>query len=360
MRVGLLIDRWDPLRGGAERALDQLARHLAGAGHEVHVFGARCEAQPPGEFHAVRSGGLTRGARELRLGRSMTAAARGVGCDVTVGVRHLERVDLLWLHGGVHRVSVAARRAARRGRHAEVEVLRGRHRAFEELERTALEGGARRVVVPSPGVQREVLARYPGAAERTFVVEPGVDLARFHPDARAAARLDLRRSLGLEEDAPLVALPAANPGLKGLPALLAALDRDGDPPHLVVAGSRRCPRGVRRRPRVHWHPHLDPLLLAAGADLVALPTWRDTFGLALVEALACGTPVVTSHHAGAAERVRAAGCSVGADPQNPEAVLAALRAPRPDASTLRHAVADLGLEASLQRVTQHLEHLAVS
>ena len=65
MRVGLLIDRWDPLRGGAERALDQLARHLAGAGHEVHVFGARCKAQPPGEFHAVRSGGRTRGARMM-------------------------------------------------------------------------------------------------------------------------------------------------------------------------------------------------------------------------------------------------------------------------------------------------------
>ena len=179
MRVGLLIDRWDPRRGGAERALDQLAQHLAGAGHEVHVFGAGCQVPPPGEFHAVRAGGLTRGAREKRLGRSMTAAARGVGCDVTVGVRHLERVDLLWLHGGVHRVSVGARHAARRGRHAEQEVLLGRHRVFEELERAAIEGGARRVVVPSPGVQREVVGLYPAAAERTFVVEPGVDLTRI-------------------------------------------------------------------------------------------------------------------------------------------------------------------------------------
>jgi len=360
VRVGLLIDRWDPRRGGAERALDQLAQHLAGAGHEVHVFGAGCQVPPPGEFHAVRAGGLTRGAREKRLGRSMTAAARGVGCDVTVGVRHLERVDLLWLHGGVHRVSVGARHAARRGRHAEQEVLLGRHRVFEELERAAIEGGARRVVVPSPGVQREVVGLYPAAAERTFVVEPGVDLTRFHPDARAAARPARRRELGLGEDARLIALPAANPRLKGLPSLLAALDLDGDPPHLVVAGSRRCPRGVRRRPRVHWRPRLDPLLLAAGADLVALPTWRDTFGLALVEALACGTPVVTSHYAGAAERVRAAGCRIDAAPEHPEAVLAALRPARSDVHTLRRAVADLDLEASLVRVTQHLEDLAVS
>ena len=41
----------------------------------------------------------------------------------------------------------------------------------------------------------------------------------------------------------------------------------------------------------------------ASADLYALPTWYDSFGFTVLEALACGTPVVTTDHAGAAELV---------------------------------------------------------
>lgn len=360
MRIGLLIDRWDSARGGAERALDQLAKHLAGAGHEVHIFGASCAVTPPGEFHRVRAGGMTRGAYEKRLGRSMTAAAQGVDCDATLGVRHLERVDLLWLHGGSHRATLSARRRAVRGEKAAPVVPRGRHRTFDELEHTALQGGARRVVVPSAMARRELEERYPGASERVAVVEPGVDLERFHPDAREGASAALRAELGLDANARLVAFPAANPRLKGLPALLAAHARLDDPPHLVVAGSKRCPRGVRRRPRVHWRAHLDPLTLAAGADLVAVPTWRDTFGLALVEALACGTPVVTSRFAGAADRVRAARGVVVDDPDDVDALAAALRAPGPNVAEVRRAVEDLSLTSSMARMTAHLEELTVS
>lgn len=360
MRVGLLIDRWDPARGGAERAFDQLAEHLLSQGHEVHLFGSRCVGTPRAPFHLVRGGGWSRGTREKRLGRSMTAAANGVGCDVTVGARHLERVDLLWLHGGCHRMTLLARRCAARGSDSSPRPPRGRHRTFDELERTALEGGARRVLVPSTLVLKELETQYPEASERVHVVEPGVDLERFHPRAREAARASLRQELGLSTEARLVALPAANPRLKGLPVLLAALDRLPEPPALVVAGSRRCPRGVRRRRHVHWRAHLDPLLLAAGADLVCVPTWRDTFGLSLVEALACGTPVVTSRQAGAAERVRSAGGVVLEDPGDVERLAQILTGPWPVGPGLRQAVEDLVLEESMEEITAHLEGLAVS
>lgn len=114
MRVGFLIDRWQPTRGGAERALAEFAAHLEVGGHEVHAFGSegpRPGESAPGQFHRVRSHGLSRGARERNLGELMLAAAEGAGCEVTIGVRHLPRVDLLWLHGGTH---VATLRALRK------------------------------------------------------------------------------------------------------------------------------------------------------------------------------------------------------------------------------------------------------
>ena len=323
LRVGLLIDRWDPARGGAESALHALAHFLAARGHRVEVFAERAGAQPPGALHLVRTRGWTRGARERRLGRALVDAARGEGCEVTLGVRHLESVDVLWLHGGCHRATLAARRRARerpsRGAaYARPRAPRGRHRAFDELERAALGGGARVVVCPSRLVEEELLERYPHAAERLVVVENGVDAERFHPRERDAARAGLRAVCGLAPGAsepPLLGFLARNPELKGLPPLLAALARVRSPYHLFVAGPRH-PRAWRRRARAAGVPPeritvrswIDPLQAAAGADLALLPTWRDTSGLVLLEALACGTPVVTSRFAGAARALpRAAG-----------------------------------------------------
>ena len=115
MKVGLLIDRWDPQRGGAEACLGLLAKHLVSSGHEVHVIAASAREPLPGAFQRVRGLGLTRGVRERRLGRNMTAAAQGLGCDVTVAVRHVEQPTMLWLHGGAHRATLEARwRAAHR------------------------------------------------------------------------------------------------------------------------------------------------------------------------------------------------------------------------------------------------------
>ncbi|MDA1264627.1 MAG: glycosyltransferase family 4 protein [Planctomycetota bacterium] len=308
MRVGLLIDRWDARRGGAERALDQLARYLDAQGDEVHVFASQQDGEVTGEFHRVRAGGITRGVRERRLGRSLLAAAQGVGCEVTLGVRHLERVDLLWLHAGSHRASLGARRRAARslfgfeGRG--LVVPRGRHRVFDDIEGLAMNGGARKVLVPSAMVALEMLAQYPLASGRLEVVAPGIDLEAFHPRRRGEAREQLRELVGVVPGMPILTFPARNPRLKGLPALARALHRIHGKAHLLVAGPKRRPREVRGLPHATWLPEVDPVLLAAGADLCVMPTWRDTLGLALVEALACGTPVIASGFAGVAEYLK--------------------------------------------------------
>ena len=365
VRVGLLLDRWQPTRGGAERAFDQLAHHLTAAGHQVHRFAREEQGRSAGTFHRLTVHGLTRAAREIELGRHFQQAARDVGCDVTVGLRHLEQVDLLWLHGGAHRCTLAGRRRSQGRKGPNSFTPSGRHRLFEELERRALAGGARRVVVPSFMVRDELRALYPEAAAEIEVVEPGIDLTRFHPKAREEAGRALRAELGLDPDSPLLVMPAAQPRLKGLIPLLSALEHLPDPPHLCVAGPRRKPGAFQRSPllrsgRLHWRTHLDPMLLAAGADRVVLPTWRDTFGLALVEALAAGSTVLTSRFAGAAARVAAGGGVVLDDPGDVEALAAGLCAPRPNPDLPRGAVLDLDLHRSLTRMQGIIEELALS
>lgn len=369
--VGFLIDRWDPERGGAERALTQLAGHLEQRGHRVLAFASEGRAGAPGELRTVAARGITRGARARALSTALPEAARAAGCEVTIGIRHLARVDLYWPHGGAQGAAFAARRRAR-GLDPDRPPY-GRHRTFAELERGLLEeGGARRVVCVSAAVQHEFEQCYPGCAERTTVIENGVDLERFRPDLRAAARPRLRAELGLDLDTPLLAFAAREPELKGLAPLLSSLARSTDTSwHLVVAGPRRSAKWERLArslglgpERVTVRAHVPADVLLPGADLCVLPTWRDPCPLVVLEALASGTPVVTTRGAGNAHRIDAASGSVLDGPE--DAALGAelsgwierIRSDAVDPAAVRARVADCGTPAWLAALEREVTSLA--
>ena len=83
-------------------------------GREVHVFAAEARGRPPGSFHRVRRRGFTRASRERSLAHGLVEAAEEAGC-VTIGCRHLPRVDLYWPHDGSPWASLLAHRRATGG-----------------------------------------------------------------------------------------------------------------------------------------------------------------------------------------------------------------------------------------------------
>ncbi len=351
LKAGFLIDRWRPGRGGAEKALALLAAHLEERGWEVHAFGARGPARgedAPGRFHRVRALGVTRAGYEKALGRALVEAARQEGDLVTVGVRHLPRVDLLWTQNGILRAEFGEG------------PLRGKRRVFLEFERDLLDrGGARRVACVSSLVRDEVLRFYPSCRDRVVLVPNGVDLERFRIETREREGTELRKSLGIPRGHLLLTFPGRDPSRKGLPLLLRALaPLQGLPWVLLVAGPKnpgRWRREALRRglapERVRVLSHLEGPALAAGSDLCVLPTKRDPCGLVILEALACGTPVVTTARAGAAEVLRGGeGGTVLEDPEDQGALEAALEgwmnrllSGPPDREALRGRVRDRGL-----------------
>jgi len=313
LRVGFLIDRWDPRRGGAERAMAQLAEHLIVRGHRVLAIACEHALDSPGEHVRVSTWGLTRSARERRLARNLVAAAREHHVDVTIGARHLYEVDLYWPHGGSHRVTLDA--LVRAGLMRQSHDLRGRHKTFVELERELLErGGARKVVCVSQLVFDELARDYPACRDRLVLVENGVDLRKFHPSLRATVGAALRKELELPDGVPLIAFAARNPVLKGSSSLVGAMLAISSPMapaewrdldwSLLIAGDDPARWHFRDQmdefaARTRWREHVDPVALWSAADLCVLPTWRDTSGLVILEALACGTPVITTASAGA-------------------------------------------------------------
>ncbi|MBL8860329.1 MAG: glycosyltransferase family 4 protein [Planctomycetes bacterium] len=380
LRVGFVIDRWQPSRGGAERALAQLARHLEQRGHTALAFadeGPKPGEDAPGQVHLVARKGwsLSRGGRERAFAEAALRAAEAQDCDVTLGVRHLPRVDVYWPHGGSHARSLAALRAARAWTEAQPSVVTpvtpaGRHRAFVQFERELMEGGgARRVVCVSKLVERELAADFPGGRERLVHIGNGVDLETFHAHDRLRSGLAVRRELRMEERGALIAFVARQPVLKGLPVLFAALSRLRDEDwNLVVAGPRDVAQWRRRaraaglaEERVRIVAHADSAELLGAADILAHPTWRDTSGLVVLEALASGTPVITTACAGEAESVTTECGTVLERPGDVAGLSEALRLwilrsqqRSVDHDAIRASVAERGQEAWLQRITHEL------
>ncbi|MGD9598733.1 MAG: glycosyltransferase [Steroidobacteraceae bacterium] len=120
----------------------------------------------------------------------------------------------------------------------------------------------------------------------------GVDIETFHPGMRT---LDVRRELALPDDTRLLVYAGRFSGEKNLPVLIEAFERLGRPYHLLLIGGGE---DKAYAPNVTAMPYRrDSAELArwiASCDALVHAGTRETFGLVIVEALACGRPVIAA------------------------------------------------------------------
>ena len=170
------------------------------------------------------------------------------------------------------------------------------------------------IVVWSQSERESLTSIYQVPARRTAVIPPGVDSARFSP----GARLEARANLGLKGD-KMVLFVGRLERLKGVDVLLSAMAMMEDPvdAKLVIVGGAECSPerriliehaeqlGISDRVQFHSSVDQDELIqYYRAADVCALPSYYESFGLAALEASACGTPVVASEVGGLPEIVR--------------------------------------------------------
>jgi len=142
------------------------------------------------------------------------------------------------------------------------------------------------------------------------VIPNGVSTDQFHPAARTLRRDQARREFALLPT-DLVLLLIGNDWVKkGLRCLLRAVALCGDRSlRLLVAGNDdpaifaseiadEIKNAVRFLP-----PREDVLAYYAAADVYVGPSLEDAFGLPILEAMACGLPVIASSFAGASEAI---------------------------------------------------------
>lgn len=318
MKIGICYESVIPSRGGCETYIADLIRRLVADGHEVHLYAEdRDAAAVPKQvvFHAIMP---TAGPRFLKPWRFAAACARAVeqeGHDVVLGFVKTWRQDVLIPQGGLHVASAeyglrkythpVARCLARLGR-----WLSPAHWSFCLLERRQYLGPERPLlIVPSRFVQKHLEHYYGLSGERIRVIPNAIDPKRFAVRDRLKLRDEMRSRLGIGPEEPTALFVGHNYRLKGLDTLLKALARRPDLPlRTVVCGSARIGRYQRRvkrlglEERVHllgFCPDVRPAFYAA--DFLVHPTFYDPCSLVVLEALACGLPVITTACNGAAE-----------------------------------------------------------
>lgn len=316
MRIAFCHENVLPARGGAEMYVADFCRRLAAAGHDVHLYACRWDAATlPGNLtlHTIRPPRGPRSLRPWRFSASVRAALERDRPDVSIGFDKTFGPDIYYPLGGLQPASAAgtirknrpplARAAARALKRLDVA-----HYSYCRLERRHLLGPNPPLLVTNSDRVRDDARRYYGMPnDRVRVILNAIDPARFDERDRPRIRADERRRWGYGPGAVVAAFVAMNYRLKGLEPLLHAL------PHvpalkLVVAGNlktgpwRRLARrlGVSERV-VFLGPTGDVRRIYFGADFHVHPTFYDPCSSVVLEALACGLPVVTSRYNGAAE-----------------------------------------------------------
>jgi len=188
---------------------------------------------------------------------------------------------------------------------------------------------ADRLVANTRAEAQDLIDQYGADPDRVLVVEPGVDLARFSPPwpgRELATAVEARERLGLPVSGQIVAFVGRIQPLKGPDVLLraAAELRQLDPTlaetlTIVIVGgpsgsgldrpsalmdlaaSLGIADSVRFLPPQAGADLPD---LYRAADLIAVPSYNESFGLVAMEAQACGTPVVAAAVGGLVTAVR--------------------------------------------------------
>ncbi len=179
---------------------------------------------------------------------------------------------------------------------------------FDQRAREAVANSSH-LITGSRSGQRELIENYDVPLSRVFVALNGVDHSMYRPDGPGPDAV--LAAAGRSDDRPYVlfvgsVLPRKNLSL--LRRAMAILAAEGFPHDLVIVtgstllapdpgsllAAAEKPLGGRPVHNLSGVSEHDLAALMRGADLLCLPSDSEGFGLPVLEAMACGTPVVVS------------------------------------------------------------------
>jgi glycosyltransferase involved in cell wall biosynthesis len=187
------------------------------------------------------------------------------------------------------------------------------------------------IICPTYHAKKELEDR--GVTDRIEVISTGVDTRLFTPEGSSSLREDLNCP-----GKKIILLPARIDPHKGIDSLLEAVASLSHDVILYITGGGESWKGLsqtllkkyvkkaqqlRISHRVIFgdgHPWEEMPSIYRGADIVVLTSTYESLGLALMEAMACGKPVVGPNIPAIAEYIKSGTNGILIEPDNPESI----------------------------------------
>jgi UDP-glucose:(heptosyl)LPS alpha-1,3-glucosyltransferase len=300
MKIAVLVKSFI-LAGGAERHTVEITRRLLNRGHEIHLYARYTDERLMEGIQHVRVPNrctFSSVGNSLSFAREAARLLEGREYDVIHSHERGYRQDVLTLHTFSYRSGLRKYSFLRR-----LDMTFLSHRSWLYLWLEKRQMTTPRLVAVSDLIRKDVRKNY-NRSEGVHVISPGVDPDLFHPAWIAEHREPLRKEMGIGHDDVVVLFVGSEFRRKGLDLLIPAI---GPGMRLVVVGQgerlehyRKLAAACGIGDRIHFTGLVksDVRRFYAIADVVALPSLSEAFGMSILEGMACGIPVVTTPNAG--------------------------------------------------------------
>jgi UDP-glucose:(heptosyl)LPS alpha-1,3-glucosyltransferase len=205
--------------------------------------------------------------------------------------------------------------------------LSSRSRQYLQFEESVFDEQSKaKILILSPGQKNEYLACYPASAARIIDIPPGIERNRMAGEDADDLRHSLRHEFGLADDQLLVLQVGSGFPIKGVDRSLAALAslpaELKKKTRMFIIGRDKPGRYEKMAQqlgiaaKVTFFKSRDDLpRFFQGADLLLHPSYKESAGMVILEAIVAGLPVLTTAACGYAFHVEQAKAGiVVADP----------------------------------------------
>lgn len=303
--------------GGGQTQVAGLCSYLRDQGHEVNVV-----CRPGSKLQAwALDNGLISYPVDMKsfISVSSVMQIRSIIARVNPDIVHMHT-------SRAHVLGAAAARLA--GSKVVIATRRNEGRINMVWPNTSAYGKWITAIVAVSGAVRESLIQSGVEASKTYVIFSGTDTDRFQS---AAADPDVRQRLGISPSAFIVGSAATLAECKGMRYLIESAGLIKEKVHLVIAGD-----GEQRAELESLAHNLqvsasflgfsaDMAGFLAGCDAFAMPSLEEGLGVAALEAMAAGKPVVASAVGGLRESVQNEVTGFLVPPADPESLADAIK-----------------------------------
>lgn len=308
VRLAIVRQKYRP-DGGAERFISRALEALEDNSLELNIITRSWQGQPKPDWHLHICDPKKWGriSRERGFAQAARACWQREKFDIVQSHERIAGCDIFRAGDGVHRVWLEQRARIVSPVQRMLTGLSAYHRyvmaAEEEMFRSP---SLKKIICNSVMVKNDIIRCFQVPEEKFAVIYNAIDCQRFTP-ATPAERQQSRAQLDLPDEAKVFIYVGSGFERKGLHASITALAATDA--HLIVVGQDKqqsryasLARRLSCEKRVHFvgvQHNVIPYYHAA--DGLMLPTLYDPFPNVILEAMACGLPVITSFTCGGAE-----------------------------------------------------------